>query len=531
MVDSASANFRLLANSPALNVGRDMSDFGLKADFDGNPRPLQSIYDVGAFEINAGTVNQPPTANAGSNISIILPTSGVTLNGSASKPAPGSSIAKVEWTKVSGPAVGTILTPTANQTQVTGLTIAGAYVYKLTVTDKNGLSASANVTITVIAANIPPTANTGGSQTIVLPANTVNVDGSKSQDTDGEIVTWLWKKVTGPAGGTISNPNMAATQIAQLQEGTYSFSLTVTDDKGATATATLTITVKPPANVPPTAYAGGSQTIVLPTSTVILNGGKSTDPDGEIISWLWQKVSGPAGGFISTPSMQATQLTQLQEGIYVYSLTVTDDKGAKATANVNIIVQPALVDEPNLPPVAVTRGDQTIQLPQNIVFADGSLSYDSDGSILKYEWLQLSGPSQATIAGSAQPQTYLQSLKEGVYQFKLTVTDNKQQVGVTTFTVTVLPPVIDHVGDTVILFPNPASRFIRLKIARSGSEILFLNVYDVSGKQVYNNKYSDIGSFQVEFPVNRLENGVYFIRLQDYNKHFNWKGRFLKVSE
>src|SRR4029077_7374199 len=75
--------------------------------------------------------NQPPTANAGNNITITLPTTSVTLNGSGAD-ADGT-IASYAWTKVSGPVSFTIVSPNAASTAVTGL-IQGVYTFRLTVT-------------------------------------------------------------------------------------------------------------------------------------------------------------------------------------------------------------------------------------------------------------------------------------------------------------------------------------------------------------------------------------------------------------
>ncbi len=81
--------------------------------------------------------NQPPTANAGADKAITLPTNSVTLNGSGSDP--DGSIASYSWTKVSGGAA-TIAAPASASTTITGL-VQGSYTFRLTVTDNQGASA------------------------------------------------------------------------------------------------------------------------------------------------------------------------------------------------------------------------------------------------------------------------------------------------------------------------------------------------------------------------------------------------------
>ena len=89
------------------------------------------------------------------------------------------------WTKISGPASGTITNSSSAATTVTGLT-QGVYQFQLKVTDNNGATAIDTVQVTVNAANIPPTANAGTDQTIKLPTNTCFINGSGT-DADGTI--------------------------------------------------------------------------------------------------------------------------------------------------------------------------------------------------------------------------------------------------------------------------------------------------------------------------------------------------------
>lgn len=92
------------------------------------------------------------------------------------------------------------------------------------------------------------------------------------------------------------------------------------------------------ANIPPTAFAGSDQSIILPVTTATLVG-SGLDPDGTITAYGWTKVSGPAGGVISSPTTATTGITSLTNvGTYVYMLTVTDDDGGTGTDTVSITV-------------------------------------------------------------------------------------------------------------------------------------------------------------------------------------------------
>ena len=47
--------------------------------------------------------------------------------------------------------------------------------------------------------NKPPIAIAGPDQVITLPTDSISLDGSASNDPDGTISEWLWKKIEGPA--------------------------------------------------------------------------------------------------------------------------------------------------------------------------------------------------------------------------------------------------------------------------------------------------------------------------------------------
>jgi len=96
--------------------------------------------------------------------------------------------------------------------------------------------------VTVNPGNAAPTVNAGPDQTIYLPASSATLTGTAT-DVDGTISTYNWTKVSGPAGGTFANNNLASTTVSSLVAGTYTFRLTATDNLGATGTDDVVITV------------------------------------------------------------------------------------------------------------------------------------------------------------------------------------------------------------------------------------------------------------------------------------------------
>jgi hypothetical protein len=137
---------------------------------------------------------------------------------------------------------------------------------------------------------------------------------------------------------------------------------------------------------------------------------------------------------IQSPANAVTVLSGLAEGTYGFELEVTDDDGAIDKDTVIVIVHPA----PNVLPFANAGADQTITLPVNNTLLSGS-GADPDGTITMYGWVQVSGPSPASIAMAAAAQTNVGNLVQGIYRFELIVTDDDGGVDKDTVQVTVLP--------------------------------------------------------------------------------------------
>lgn len=191
-----------------------------------------------------GCDNLSPVARAGPDHFLSLPTDSLLLDGSSSSD-PDGTIVLYEWEKFSGPASFNIATAAADKTMVRNL-VRGVYEFVLTVQDNYGLSSRDTMSVTVVAVgttNLPPIANAGSDQTILVSADSVLLKGSGT-DPDGSIVGYRWSKLSGPSSVTIVNPNSPTARVANFNEGTYTFELEVTDNDGVTARDTTAVTVQ-----------------------------------------------------------------------------------------------------------------------------------------------------------------------------------------------------------------------------------------------------------------------------------------------
>jgi hypothetical protein len=102
-------------------------------------------------------------------------------------------------------------------------------------------------------ANEPPVADAGPDKFITLPTSSVVLNGSGT-DAGGSIAAYAWTQVSGPNTASFSSTSVAAPTVSGLVQGSYVFSLVVTDNQGAASAADqVTVTVNG-------ATSGGSST-------------------------------------------------------------------------------------------------------------------------------------------------------------------------------------------------------------------------------------------------------------------------------
>ena len=257
----------------------------------------------------------------------------------------------------------------------------GTHVITLTVTDNEGATAQDTVEVIVqsAAANQPPVANAGPDQSVLAGGSgtqIVTLNGGGSSDPDGTVSTYDWLQ----DGVPLQNLNSPIVSVT-LTPGTYTFTLNIADNDGATATDDVIVTVNA-SNSPPSANAGPDQTVGDADNTgqelVTLDGSGSSDNEGPIAGYAW---------FIGTTQIAAgvSPDVPLVVGTHTIVLTVTDSATATASDTVVITVDP-FDPSTNTLPVANAGPDQTVVDTDGntleVVTFDGTGSFDPDGSIV-----------------------------------------------------------------------------------------------------------------------------------------------------
>jgi PKD repeat protein len=278
----------------------------------------------------------------------------------------------------------------------------------LTVTDNEGATDVKTVSVTAGPFNVGPTAAGTAVPTDGRAPLPVAFDSAGSSDSDGTIVSYKWDFGD---GSPLENTPTASHTYAP---GTWTATLTVTDNDGATATKAFTI--HSTVNIAPTAVASGTPGQGLAPLSVSFSSALSSDPDGTIVSTSWDFGDG------SPVDTSANPTHVYAAGHWTATLTVTDNEGGVGTATVSSFA--------NVAPSVVATADVTSGDGPLLVTFHGDGSSDTDGSIASYSWAFGDGGT-STLANPTH--TYA----PGQYTATLTVTDNSGATSTTTVSIDV----------------------------------------------------------------------------------------------
>ena len=152
----------------------------------------------------------------------------------------------------------------------------------------------------------------------------VAVDGAASSDPDGSVAGYAWDF----GDGTTATGAQASHTYDE--PGTFTVTLTVTDDDGATHSTAQDVTVQAPNQEPVAAFD-----VTTTDLTVAVDGASSSDPDGSVVQWSWEFGDGSAAVTGTTASH-----AYAAAGEYTVTLTVTDDRGGEASTSQTVTVAP-----------------------------------------------------------------------------------------------------------------------------------------------------------------------------------------------
>jgi len=285
------------------------------------------------------------------------------------------------------------------------------------------------------------------------PHEEVVLDGSGSFDPEGEKLAFRWRQVAGPEV-ELKDAQTPWPRFSPTGPGRYEFELVVAappeGGEGALLEGPpvrLSVDVLPPNRPPRIEIAPVVR--AEPGQWAMLDGGGATDPDGDVLTFRWERVAGeedPSGSrFAKAVEMdpfdgraRRVRVRSWRGGVYRFRLTVTDAFGAEVVAETVLRVAPN--DLPpvgiprvkggasrdgevggrssghfalrlgawphpkggvNKPPVAVARADGPDD--EGAFILDGAASSDPNGDALGFRWEQTAGPKVRVLRSLAAP--------------------------------------------------------------------------------------------------------------------------------
>jgi PKD repeat protein len=279
----------------------------------------------------------------------------VTFNASIST-NPFGTIANYTWTYGDG-TTQTTTTPNTSRTYAT----VGTFNVTLKIVDEHNATSTISKNVTTVA-NVAPVANF----TSLVSGYTVTVN-STSIDNDGTVSVWAYNFGDGSANGTAANSshNYSA-------PGTYTITLSVKDNDGASSATTKTASVIVPSVMPSANFVPTVNKLSVSFDTSL-----TTSPSGTISTYLWTYGNGQTE---TKTSANATHL-YTSAGTFTVTLKITDDHGATST------ISKTVTTIANIAPTA----NFTYSVSGYIVTVNSSSS-DSDGNVVS--WLYIWGDNK-----------------------------------------------------------------------------------------------------------------------------------------
>ena len=248
-----------------------------------------------------------------------------------------------------------------------------------------------------------------------LAKSDVTFDGSLSTDSDGRVVSYAWNFGDGSQGSGV------LVKHGFSNDGSYTVTLTVTDDRGQSASLSKAVSVTASAN--PKADFVASPTAPSVNQQVFFNAALSTAAPGRtIVRYDWDYGSGRQDSGILVSKVYS------QPGSYAVTLTVTDDAGKTGTTSKTVTVTAAGLNASfTFSPTAPTRTDT--------VYFNGSASTSTVG-IASYAWDFGDGNTRSGVS-PAYTFNCPGGLLDRTFVVRLTIQDTQGATATTTNNVTV----------------------------------------------------------------------------------------------
>ena len=299
--------------------------------------------------------------------------------------------------------------------------------FSYTVSDHNGGTATAQVTISVAGVNDSPTAQDDSA--VTDEGTPVAIDAlANDSDPDGDPLSI--ESVTQAAHGTVTNNHNNITYEPEPGfHGIDTFTYAASDGNGGVASAQVTVAVAA-VNDPPVAQDDEAST-AEETTVAILVLDNDHDPDDDPLTI--ESLTSSDHGFADNQGDRILYTPDTDyHGTDILSYTVSDGKGSTDTAEVRIVITPV-----NDAPIAQDDSDTT---PEETPILLEVLANDSDPDGDRLTIVSVDRPAHGDIAFTGESMTYTPDQDfTGTDTFSYEIADGQGGRDIATVSVSVTP--------------------------------------------------------------------------------------------
>ena len=366
---------------------------------------------------------------------------------------------------------------------------------------------------------VPPIADAGDNVVVIMPESTASLDGSLSNDPQGEAITYKWKQVYGPSKIAFNDDTLESPTITNLEEGVYKLKLTVSDASYLANDEVLVLVQQTSNSNPTVSISSPTENQSFAQGTDIIISASASDLDGTISKVEFYDGTIRLGEDTTFPYKYTW--VNANVGDHEIKAIVTDNDAGQATSQiVNIsVVEVKSCSETSSQPSqgSFTKGYTVLyETVGNTVSVTFELLDTNRSGVVAYLFKQNPfGETQMQNIGGQKFKKTLGGLTNGetiTYACKFAYAEGMSVTKYISYVVgsscgNSLSLVDTSMDSEIALYPNPVNN--KLFIKSQSKQITKVEIYSLLGNIVQ----SETSNLD-EIDVSNLSGGLYIIRVK-----------------
>ena len=394
---------------------------------------------------------------------------------------------------------------------------SGKHILRLVITSGEFNLGKMNFMYSAPLGYVPPIANAGENVVVILPATTATLDGTLSNDPEGESITYQWTQIYGPSTITFNDSTIASPTISNLEKGIYKCKLEVHDGIYS-AFSEVFVLVQETSNSNPTVnLTSPTNNASFSVGTPITLNASASDLDGAIAKVEFFDGNTKLGEDSTSP--YSYTWTGASVGIHELKAIATDNNdgvGVSQLVNVSVVeVQSCSETSTEAREGSFTTGYKaSFETVGSNVHISFELLDTNRSGVIAYLWKespfaevqmdQVSSLKFSKTIGGLQAGETISYACKFAFAGGLAVTKYiSYEVGSSCSSLSVEDEVLEH---TILMYPNPVGNQLFFKT--QSETITRIQIYSLQGRLV-KTETTNFGKISVE----ELSSGLYMVQI------------------